>query len=1185
MALKRRHRAALGLLGGSLVAVASLIIGSIFNVVDVHRYLWILVVAAALCGVPGVILFWWSELTGGPDHDHPHPHPQQPPHEQPLPLPQPPAAPVPETRRRINMAPSFDGVVVERLDLVRRTAAALLDDHESMDLTVLFGPGGFGKTTVAQLVCQDERVKDHFAGGVLWVVLGPEAQGAQLTALIAGLCRRLSGDIESFPDSAQAGYRLGELLEQRRDAGCPTLLVIDSVFQASQVTPFLYGRDLPRLVTTRIANLLPDKAVLIEVSELEAGQARELLTNGLPSIDPGLIDQLLDLTGGWVLPTAMINGYLRRQVKLSGPSVDAVATELIDRMRRDGPAVVDIRSPAGRFTTIRRTIRSSLAALPEPDQARYGELAVFPEATDIPLEVVRLLWAGTAGLSDAAADALCWEFAHLSLFTSFEAGRSLRLHAVIREFLRHEEGARVTRHNAALLDACATRMLPAVPAGSRRPWWRLPPGHDYLWRQVGSHLKGAGLLDELTQLVLDLRWAVAKSAQVGAAEVERDLGLTDDPTAEILRRTWVHQSHVLRPIQPAHSHADVVISRLGVVPELHEVVAAYRATLPDGMVRVRNHWPLPDTSQDTRRILAGSGGEVIACAYSPDGAWLVAGYNDGTARIWDLATASVRQVLAGHAAGVCAVAVSPDGSWLTTASHDGTAWIWDVSPDAAVRRCVLRGHDPDTWVTGVAIAPDGTWLATSGLDDTVRVWDPQTAAMGLTLPGDSDGLNCVAISPDGQWLATGGNDGTVRRWDPGSGALRATLTGHTSAVRSVAISPDGTWIASAGGDDTVRTWDIRTGVGQYVLTDHTDWVRAVAISADGSWLASGADDLTVRIFESTSGICLRTLSADEHGVQAIAISPDGTGVASAGDDGTVRIWEVTDTRMSGGRSQPMASMCGVAVAPDGTWLATSSYDSTVQIWDVHAAEVRTALRGHGGWVTGVAIAASGTWLATSSHDATARVWDLASGEPLLTLAGHHGSVRDVDIAPDDGWLATVGQDGTVRTWDRASGDPRWTGIAAGVLTSLAIARSGDWLATGGQDGTVRIWDAATGAQRNSFNTRTGWVTGVAISPDGAWLAASGEDRTVRIIDLRAGSVREILRGHTETVTGVTVSADGSRIATTALDNTLRIYNANGNEAVAAMRVDGPLLAGCWSADATVLFVVGARGVYAFAVDR
>jgi WD40 repeat protein/serine/threonine protein kinase len=213
---------------------------------------------------------------------------------------------------------------------------------------------------------------------------------------------------------------------------------------------------------------------------------------------------------------------------------------------------------------------------------------------------------------------------------------------------------------------------------------------------------------------------------------------------------------------------------------------------------------------------------VVAAAFSPDGALLVTGSEDNTARVFD-ATTGVQRLVLQHESPVTAVAFHPGGMDVLTGTAGGITKLWNVvdwrDKQLLDRRKEVR-FTGKAWgsarhagqVEAVGFSPDGDTFAVAVWGDTtVRLFDTENQApLGPPLQHPSR-IWSLAFSPDSTTLITGCADGKARLWDTAtSQPLGAPVVGK-SGVRAVAFAfaDEEKKAVAAEEGKVLRTWKVR----------------------------------------------------------------------------------------------------------------------------------------------------------------------------------------------------------------------------------------------------------------------------------------------------------------------------------------------------------------------------------------
>jgi WD40 repeat protein len=1088
----------------------------------------------------------------------------------------------------------------------------------------LVGAGGFGKTTLAQAICRLPIIREKFPGGVLWVTIGENPSAADLTSHLEFLAQVVSGEQQEFSDPGRAAFRLGRLL----DAGPPVLLVIDDVWTAEHLAPFLQGgRKCSRLVTTRVRRVLPVGTPQIEVGEMSTVQAEQLLGLWIDSSDAA-VGTLIQSAARWPLLLSLVGAAVADMVRQGTAARDAVNAHLILLQELGPTGLDDVSRDAFQGRLVAGTIEASLGRLDPEQRQRCRELSVFRADERIPLAVIRMLWAGSARLNTTASGAIVNRLAALSLLSVHE-GTYLRLHDVVRSYLRRqlEDDAERALH-AGLLEQARTD---ATTGGG---WWQLPDDHDYLRRNLAHHLVAAGSADELSALVQDLRWVRFRVRLDGPVAAESDLRTIPGPVTESIARSLAARAHLAMQLPNCEDATSPLLNALEPGIDTGDLVRSREAGC---LVPL---WAPSTDGSSSARTLVGHSAIISAIVVASDGSWFASADHDAVVRVWDTETGAPRLVLTGATHYLKDVAASPDGGWIASGGYDRNVRVWDATLGTV--RHVLRGHAKT--IAAIRALPDGR-LLTGSEDGTVRVWHPASGSCSVVYGGygwldqlrrtlarlrgkrsPARAVNALAVAPGGGWIAVGGWDSRVYLLDLADHRVWGTFTDHVQLkgrrpweaswagpVEAVAISPCGRWaVSSTGNIGVILVWDTATLRTTHRLHHGNSGINTVAISPDGSLIVTGGWDNTAKIWDAATGELQHYLEGHTNGVTCAAFLPDGRRVVTGSADQTLRIWDLSaiGTR----RDEPGDKGYALGVHPRGDWLASGD---VIRLRDVTTGAVLRPLDGYVREPRSLAVWGRGRRIGAIGWDSVADVWDTTTGRHLGSLQpdieslvatdqvivtggydgylrlwnphlltetrawqGHRDRITSLALAPDGSWFASSGHDSRIRIWDTGTGSPlatctghtEWVG-------ALVVSSAGRWLASSDDRGVIRLWRTPSGELWHVLRGHSSMVRTLAITHDDALLVSGSWENTIRVWDVATGATVHVLTGHTGQVEVVAVSPDGSLVASGAWDHTVRVWDLRTARCLAGVTVNERVTGCAWIPGRPALAATTPSGTY------
>lgn len=275
-------------------------------------------------------------------------------------------------------------------------------------------------------------------------------------------------------------------------------------------------------------------------------------------------------------------------------------------------------------------------------------------------------------------------------------------------------------------------------------------------------------------------------------------------------------------------------------------------------------------------------GEVFACTYTPDGAFVVSAGWDGNLRLWEVTSCTHLSSLRAGMKPLSACTITPDGKRWVAGSMEGVVSFWDAHSHLLVGQAVTHTRP----VSQVQFSPDGKLLASVSWDRQVSLRCLEQERESRLFTAHTDIVMGCRFTPDGKQLLTWSHDCNVKLWDVERATALATFNEHKDRVTTGDVSPDGTLAATGSRNGELILWDLETRTRLHGLKLQGE-VRGCFFLLDGASLLTldAAGNLELH---SVPELQTQVQLATRRPAQCGALSPRGDQMAVGGEDGAVR---------------------------------------------------------------------------------------------------------------------------------------------------------------------------------------------------------------------------------------------------------------------------------------------------------
>jgi WD40 repeat protein len=254
----------------------------------------------------------------------------------------------------------------------------------------------------------------------------------------------------------------------------------------------------------------------------------------------------------------------------------------------------------------------------------------------------------------------------------------------------------------------------------------------------------------------------------------------------------------------------------------------------------------------------------------------------------------------GHTGKINSVRLDQNGKLILTSSEDGTARLFDM----ASRKELHVFKNPSGAVYHAVISPDGQHAALACGFEGVKIFDIETGKILNKLDSVYFALS-VEYNPEGTKLLVGGM-GSIHLLDRFSGKILNHWTDYTEFKYKSVYSPDGNYFLQYGyqkvglfNADNFEYLDYWDFLSDTIIDSTKRWEATGltdihgAFSEDGNWLMAIEGDGDLFIYDISARKKIVALTKTLSKISSASLNKEMTGIATDTEKGYIQNFELS----------------------------------------------------------------------------------------------------------------------------------------------------------------------------------------------------------------------------------------------------------------------------------------------------